>query len=60
MKEGIYSPYRKIIYSIRPPLRVKRDLGRSEKQEILIATWRCPAHKREVVHYSLSQVAQKM
>jgi hypothetical protein len=40
-------------------MRVKRDLGRSEKQEILIATWRAP-REREVVHYSLSQVAQKM
>lgn len=59
MKEGIYSPYRKIIYSIRLLMRVKRDLGRSEKQEILIATWRAP-REREVVHYSLSQVAQKM
>ena len=36
--------------SMEPPLWVKGDRGRSEKQEILTARWGCPTHKGGVVH----------
>jgi len=38
---------------MEPPLWVKGDRGRSEKQEILTARWGCPVREGGVVHLTL-------